>query len=145
MFARSERLEILRLALEREQAQQGAIDLVVIDGVADLCKSPNDEAEALELVSKLHARGSASEHLNLSYLGIIDRVRAAMPEAAITTDITTTITIATVPSMASPSIALPINRAAFRRNNKPSSTSKTAVSEKRRRLPRITPANGGTR
>jgi hypothetical protein len=54
MFARSERLEILRQALEREH-KAGGVDLVVIDGVADLCKSPNDEAEALELVSILMA------------------------------------------------------------------------------------------
>jgi len=54
MFTRSERLDILRQTLEFEHAL-GGVDLVMIDGVADLCKSPNDEAEALELVSKLHA------------------------------------------------------------------------------------------
>jgi hypothetical protein len=53
MFARSERLEILRQALEHEHREKGRIDAVVIDGVADLCKSPNDEPEALELVSQL--------------------------------------------------------------------------------------------
>jgi hypothetical protein len=55
MFARSERLEILRAALRHELTLKGKIDVVMIDGVADLCKSPNDEAEALELVSNLHA------------------------------------------------------------------------------------------
>jgi len=55
MFARSERLEILREALEYERGRLGSVDLVAIDGVADLCRSPNDEAEALELVSELHA------------------------------------------------------------------------------------------
>ena len=35
-----------------------------------------EEVDADLLVSKLHARGSASEHLNLSYLGIIDQVLA---------------------------------------------------------------------
>ena len=55
MFNRSERLEILRQSLEYEAGQPGGIDLVLIDGVADLCISPNDEPEALELVSKLHA------------------------------------------------------------------------------------------
>ncbi len=55
MFSRSERLDILKQTLEFERRKQGGIDLVLIDGVADLCKSPNDEAEALELVSQLHA------------------------------------------------------------------------------------------
>jgi RecA-family ATPase len=54
-FARSERLAILELALEKELQRQGGIDIVIIDGVADLCSSPNDEAESLELISRLHA------------------------------------------------------------------------------------------
>jgi hypothetical protein len=54
-FARSERLTILELVLDRERKEHGSIDAVVIDGVADLCASPNDEAESLELVSRLHA------------------------------------------------------------------------------------------
>ena len=55
MFSRSERLAILRATLAHEKESKGSIDLVLIDGVADLCVSPNDEAEALELVSQLHA------------------------------------------------------------------------------------------
>jgi hypothetical protein len=55
MFARSERLKILEMALERERAEQGSVDLVILDGIADLCTSPNDEAESLELVSRVHA------------------------------------------------------------------------------------------
>jgi hypothetical protein len=54
-FARSERLEILRATLAFEMAEHGSIDAVIIDGVADLCLSPNDETEALELISTLHA------------------------------------------------------------------------------------------
>jgi hypothetical protein len=54
-FARSERLHILKDALAYERDAQGKIDLVILDGVADLCSSPNDEAEALELVSELMA------------------------------------------------------------------------------------------
>lgn len=54
-FARSERLAILELALEKELQRQERIDIVVIDGVADLCSSPNDETESLELISRLHA------------------------------------------------------------------------------------------
>ncbi len=55
MFSRSERLAILKATLAHEKQDKGSIDLVLIDGVADLCISPNDEAEALELVSQLHA------------------------------------------------------------------------------------------
>jgi hypothetical protein len=55
MFARSERLEILRQSLKHERETCGGVDLVIIDGIADLCKSPNDEAESLELVSQIHA------------------------------------------------------------------------------------------
>jgi hypothetical protein len=49
-FTRAQRLKILKLAMEKERELKGKIDAVVIDGVADLCSSPNDEAEALELV-----------------------------------------------------------------------------------------------
>jgi hypothetical protein len=55
MFARSERLEILRQSLRFERERLGSIDLVMIDGIADLCASPNDEAESLELVSQIMA------------------------------------------------------------------------------------------
>lgn len=55
MFARGERLAILEGALARESDRQGGIDAVIIDGIADLCASPNDEAESLELVSRVHA------------------------------------------------------------------------------------------
>ncbi len=54
-FTRAERLDLLEGMLEREHEKRGAVDLVIVDGVADLCKSPNDEAESLELVSKIHA------------------------------------------------------------------------------------------
>jgi hypothetical protein len=54
-FTRAERLKLLPLVLERERREKGGIDLVVLDGVADLCKSPNDEGEGNELVSYLHA------------------------------------------------------------------------------------------
>lgn len=54
-FSRKERMAILREVMRREKQDKGSIDLVVIDGVADLCVSPNDEAEALELVSQLMA------------------------------------------------------------------------------------------
>jgi hypothetical protein len=49
-----ERLAILEESLEYEHSARG-VDCVVIDGIADLCISPNDEAGALELVSKVMA------------------------------------------------------------------------------------------
>lgn len=55
MFARGERMTILEGALARELERMGAIDAVLIDGVADLCASPNDEGESLELISRIHA------------------------------------------------------------------------------------------
>jgi len=55
MFARSERLMILEGALAKEADRHGRIDAVIIDGIADLCTSPNDEKESLELVSQIHA------------------------------------------------------------------------------------------
>ena len=55
MFTRGERMAILEGALEHEAKTRGGIDAVIIDGIADLCASPNDEAESLELVSRVHA------------------------------------------------------------------------------------------
>jgi len=49
-FSRGERLTILKLALAKERDTFKKIDAVVLDGIADMCSSPNDEAEALELV-----------------------------------------------------------------------------------------------
>ena len=60
MFNRSERMEILKQAMLYEAERFGSVDLVVIDGVADLCQSTNDEQEALEVVSQLMAL--AQEH-----------------------------------------------------------------------------------
>jgi hypothetical protein len=54
-FSRMERLTILEGILEREAQRLGKVDTVLIDGIADLCKSPNDEIESLELVSKIHS------------------------------------------------------------------------------------------
>lgn len=54
-FTRTERLDLLEGILEKEADRLGKIDIVLIDGIADLCMSPNDEGEALELVSKIHA------------------------------------------------------------------------------------------
>jgi len=55
LFTRLERLAIMEGVMAKEAAKHGKIDAVLIDGIADLCTSPNDEAEALELVSRVHA------------------------------------------------------------------------------------------
>lgn len=54
-FSRGERLALLRELLEHERDHGNGTEVLVIDGVADLCISPNDEAEGLELVSRLMA------------------------------------------------------------------------------------------
>lgn len=48
-LSRLERLALLEAALHTIKP-----DVVILDGVADLCESPNDEAESLGLVTKLH-------------------------------------------------------------------------------------------
>jgi hypothetical protein len=62
-FSRGERMDIIRQSLEIEHQSRG-VALVVLDGVADVCASPNDEAESLELVSRLlalcHRYGTAA-------------------------------------------------------------------------------------
>ncbi len=62
-FSRGERMDIIRQSLEIEHQSRG-VALVVLDGVADVCTSPNDEAESLELVSRLlalcHRYGTAA-------------------------------------------------------------------------------------
>ena len=54
-FSRAERMIILEEILEREAQRVGRIDTVLIDGIADLAKAPNDEAESLELISRIHS------------------------------------------------------------------------------------------
>ncbi len=54
-FGRRERLAILESVIADQIRQRGTVDLVIVDGVADLCISPNDEEESLELVAKLMA------------------------------------------------------------------------------------------
>ena len=53
-FSRSERLELLRQFLADLSQGKRQVALVLLDGVADLCKATNDEEEALELVSVIH-------------------------------------------------------------------------------------------
>ena len=48
------RRQTLVIELERASQQCGGVLVVIIDGVADLCMSPNDESESLALVDQLH-------------------------------------------------------------------------------------------
>lgn len=51
----AQRREALEVAIEDASAAHGGVFLIVIDGIADLCASPNDEEEAYGLVGRLHA------------------------------------------------------------------------------------------
>lgn len=51
----ADRLKALEIVIEDASARHGGIFLIIIDGVADLCASPNDEAESIALVGRLHS------------------------------------------------------------------------------------------
>ena len=49
-FNIKDRLAILSAALRDQHAKRGSVDIVVIDGIADLCGDPNDGPESFEFV-----------------------------------------------------------------------------------------------
>ncbi|MDP3851050.1 MAG: hypothetical protein Q8Q59_11140 [Luteolibacter sp.] len=51
----AQRRDALEIVIEDTSARHGGVFLIIIDGVADLCASPNDEVEAYALVGRLHA------------------------------------------------------------------------------------------
>jgi len=51
----AQRRESLEVAIEDASTRHNGVFLIIIDGVADLCASPNDEVEAYALVGRLHA------------------------------------------------------------------------------------------
>ena len=53
-MSRKERLEAIRSCLELNFNEHEGIQLVVIDGVADLVRSANDELESIEVVDELY-------------------------------------------------------------------------------------------
>lgn len=53
-MSRKERLEAIRSCLELNFNEHGGIQLVVIDGVADLVRSANDELESIEVIDELY-------------------------------------------------------------------------------------------
>ena len=50
-----ERRQALRDAFDKAERDHGGVFVVLIDGIADLCISPNDDAESFALVGSLHA------------------------------------------------------------------------------------------
>lgn len=67
-FTIGERLTVLEGVLERERDKKGSIDAVLLDGVADLCKSPNDEAESNDLVARIHG---LSHEFNCPFFAVL--------------------------------------------------------------------------
>lgn len=53
-IGRKERLGCIEQSMDRYYYKHGGIQLVVIDGIADLISSTNDEGESIALVEKLH-------------------------------------------------------------------------------------------
>ena len=52
--SRKERLDIIRTSLDMNFHQHSGIQLVVIDGVADLVRSANDELESVDVIDELY-------------------------------------------------------------------------------------------
>lgn len=52
--SRKERLEIIRTSLDMNFHQHKGIQLVIIDGVADLVRSANDELESVDVIDELY-------------------------------------------------------------------------------------------
>ena len=49
----AERWEGIKLIIEQKMKDEHGVDLVVIDGIADICRSPNDEEEAIMFVAEI--------------------------------------------------------------------------------------------
>lgn len=57
-LSRKERLQIIRNSMDLYYHRHGGIHLVVIDGIADLIRSANDEAESIAIVDELYRLAS---------------------------------------------------------------------------------------
>ena len=53
-MSRKERLNAIVQSMDKFYYQYGGIQLVVIDGIADLVKSANDEAESVAVIDELY-------------------------------------------------------------------------------------------
>ena len=59
-MSRKERLNAIVQSMDKFYYQYGGIQLVVIDGIADLVKSANDEAESVAVIDELYRRKAAT-------------------------------------------------------------------------------------
>ena len=50
----ADRTRFVEAVCKREADQHGGLQAVIIDGIADLCRDPNDQAESFDLVEKWH-------------------------------------------------------------------------------------------
>jgi hypothetical protein len=50
----ADRTRFVESVCKRESDQHGGLQAVIIDGIADLCRDPNDQAESFDLVEKWH-------------------------------------------------------------------------------------------
>lgn len=62
-MSRKERLKSIILSMDRYHYQYGGIHLVVIDGIADLIRCANDEAESIAVVEELYRLGRHLQYL----------------------------------------------------------------------------------
>ena len=53
-LSRKDRLQLIKDSLDLYHHRHGGIHLVVIDGIADLIRSANDEAESIAVVDELY-------------------------------------------------------------------------------------------
>lgn len=53
-MSRKERIEMIRNSMDLYHHKHGGIHLIVIDGIADLIRSANDEAESIAIVDELY-------------------------------------------------------------------------------------------
>ena len=67
-FTVAQRKEALDVIVEEAGARHGGVFLIIIDGIADMCASPNDEAEAYALVGRLH---TMAIHHDCSILNVL--------------------------------------------------------------------------
>jgi hypothetical protein len=54
-YSREERLDMIRTALDVHFHEYKGVKLVVIDGIADLVRSANDEIESIEIIDELYS------------------------------------------------------------------------------------------
>ena len=66
-MSRKERLLSIIQSLDKYHYQYGGVHLVVIDGIADLIKCANDEAESIAVVEELYRLAGIYKRVSLRY------------------------------------------------------------------------------